>query len=322
MKKITFILSDQTVNSYEFVVLTSGIVLDFFKKNPVMLLNHDRNKIMGKWENIRIEGTQLLADAVFDEKDPEAIKMYEKVEQGMLNCVSIGFQILEVVFGIEGYENNPVVIQCSLKEASLTPVPSNESALRLYDKDGTLLSSDQVLTLLTNNQPNTPMKKIAFFLAALPTLPAAPTEDDILLAVTNLSKKASDSETEVATLKREKSELETKLTAAEGKVTEVETAKITELVDGAIKAGKLTAEKKEQFVKLAKTDFDLAKSMIDSLPARQSLSAAIGNKGTAGATATYEGWGLKRFSKEAPTELARIKAEEPTRFQELLKANA
>ncbi len=322
LKKHTFILSDQTINAFNFVVLTSGIKLDFFKKNPVMLYDHDKSKILGRWENIRVEGTQLLADAIFDEKDPEALKMYEKVEQGMLNCVSIGFEPIEVVMGIEGFENNPVVIESSIKEASLTPLPANESALRLYDKDGVVLSSDQVLTLLSKNQNNLSMKKLQFFVAAL-SLAATATEDDVLNSVTALSKKAGDLETEIETLKADKVELSAKLTASELKVSEVETSKIATLIGDAITSGKLTADKKEQFETLAKTNFDLAKTVIDGLPARKSLSATIeGAKAGDVASKTFEGWGLKKLHKEAPLELARIKAAEPDRYQQLLKENA
>lgn len=42
IKKKTFVLSDESVNSYGFRVLTDGIALDNFKKNPVMLWNHTR----------------------------------------------------------------------------------------------------------------------------------------------------------------------------------------------------------------------------------------------------------------------------------------
>lgn len=39
-----------------------------FKKDPVMLYMHAREKgVIGRWDNIRTEGSQLIADAVFDE---------------------------------------------------------------------------------------------------------------------------------------------------------------------------------------------------------------------------------------------------------------
>lgn len=322
MEKRTFILSDQTVNSYGYIVLTSGISLDFFKKNPVMLLNHNPDKIMGRWENIRVDGTRLLADASFDEKDPEALKMYEKVEQNMLNCTSIGFQITDVTYGIDGYENYPVIIECSLKEASLTPIPANESAIRLYDRDGQLLSNDQVLTLLSKN--NQSMKKLSFFIAALNAaginLAADASEDDVLKAVQKVTKEHAD-------LTSEKTELEGKVNTLNGKVktledaaTAAETSKIEALVDGAITAKKLTADKRDQYIKLAKADFDTTKSILDSARPYTSLSATIeGNKGGDGAD-PFAGWDFKRLHREAPDELARIKANDKARYDQLFAA--
>jgi HK97 family phage prohead protease len=324
LKKHTFILSTQDINSYGFIVLTSGIVLEFFKKNPVMLLNHKEDKIMGKWDNARIEGTQLLADAIFDETDDEAMKMYSKVEQGMLNCVSIGFEILEVQFGIAGFEDTPVVIKCSLKEASLTPIPSNESALKLYDKEGTVLTSEKVLTLLSKTNTPDNMKKIEFFAAALMsaniTLAKDATEDDVLKAVQKLTAENTALQNEKATLETEKTNLTTKLTALQTAAKADEDAKINGLVDGAVKEGKLTADKADQFKTLAKADFETTKNIIDGMVKRTSLSAVI--EGAAIASADkYADWGLKRLSKEAPKELARIKAEDPERFKKLVSAN-
>ena len=63
MKRFTFVLHDETVNTYGFRMLTSGANLEEFRKNPVILLNHkDWELPIGRWENIRIEGTQILAD--------------------------------------------------------------------------------------------------------------------------------------------------------------------------------------------------------------------------------------------------------------------
>ena len=67
MKRFTFVLHDETVNTYGIRMLTSGANLEEFRKNPVILLNHkDWELPIGRWENIRIEGTQILADALFD----------------------------------------------------------------------------------------------------------------------------------------------------------------------------------------------------------------------------------------------------------------
>ena len=51
----TFIISDESVNADGFVIQTKGIRTERFKKNPVMLLNHDDYSLpIGRWENIRV----------------------------------------------------------------------------------------------------------------------------------------------------------------------------------------------------------------------------------------------------------------------------
>lgn len=50
MKRFTFVLHDETVNTYGFRMLTSGANLEEFRKNPVILLNHkDWELPIGRW---------------------------------------------------------------------------------------------------------------------------------------------------------------------------------------------------------------------------------------------------------------------------------
>ena len=91
MGKLTFVLHDESVNTYGFRMLTSGANLEEFKKNPLMLLNHDDYSLpIGRWENIRVEGGKILADAVFDEGDARAAEVKRKVENDFIRMASIG----------------------------------------------------------------------------------------------------------------------------------------------------------------------------------------------------------------------------------------
>ena len=93
-KTNTFILSDESVNSYGYRVLTAGMSLSRFKRNPVMLYSHDDMVLpIGRWENVRVDGGRILADAVFDEGDDFAVEVKRKVDAGLLRCCSIGFMI-------------------------------------------------------------------------------------------------------------------------------------------------------------------------------------------------------------------------------------
>ena len=139
MKRFTFVLHDETVNTYGFRMLTSGANLEEFRKNPVILLNHkDWELPIGRWENIRIEGTQILADALFDEKDDEAVKIADKVEGGFLRMASMGAWPPEEVsdaaeLKLPG-QTLPTVTRWTAREASIVTIGANHNALVLFDR--------------------------------------------------------------------------------------------------------------------------------------------------------------------------------------------
>lgn len=315
--KKTFILSTQEVNSYGFIVLTSGIDLEDFKKNPAMLFNHNPNKIPGKWDNIRVENNQLIADTLFDEKDSEAQAIANKVEGGFLNGASIGIDIIEIVLGaLAGFDDYVVVTKCKLREASLTPTPSNCSALKLY-RDGKEITQAelqaQFITLSNNNQNqnNIEMKKFPFLVAALGLAEGA-TEDQVLDAVKTLK-------AEHAALTKEKTELSGKVSTLETAQKTTEEANITALVDGAITTGKIKTEDKDRYVKLAKQDFATTKAILDSMQAHKTLSSQL-EQDKIKAAEKFKDFDYKKFHREAPKELARIKKDEPVRYKELFDA--
>ena len=68
MSQKRIILSDSSLNRYGFRVLTSGMLIEAFKKNPVMLYMHFRDegspiwgdsKAIGHWEDIQLNGDEL-----------------------------------------------------------------------------------------------------------------------------------------------------------------------------------------------------------------------------------------------------------------------
>ena len=248
--KKTFVLSDESVNSYGFRVLTKGINLERFKKNPVMLWNHTRSwrdtedtiLPIGHWENLRVEGGKLLADPVFDADDPFAAKIAGKVKKGIIRACSIGIEKLEtsnlpedVVVG----QTRDTVKRCSLREVSLTDIPSNANAVLLYDEGGNIIELNTggdcpigLLNISNQNKNEPSMKLIALKLG----LSENATEAEILAKVQELQ------------------ELQAKLTAKDNEIATLKTAAleadkktIEKLVNDAIMAKKLTTDQKAHF---------------------------------------------------------------------------
>lgn len=124
-----FTVSDETLNSYGSVILTSGINIARFQRNPIMLYMHDRDKgVIGRWDNITKEGDKLTAEAVFDDASELGAKVKHQVESGFLHSASIGVENCkcETINGVQ------TIVECDLIEISIVDVPANENAVKLF----------------------------------------------------------------------------------------------------------------------------------------------------------------------------------------------
>lgn len=154
------ILSEESVNSYGFRVLTRGIDLSGFEKNPVMLYDHRRYSYLpiGTWDKTRIESNQLTAEPIFDLEDEEAARIAGKYDRKILNAASIGIDILatsdDPADMLPG-QRLPTVTKCKLYEASIVPIPSNTNAVRLFRNGQPIDMSDvTAISLAFNINPN------------------------------------------------------------------------------------------------------------------------------------------------------------------------
>jgi len=135
----SFILHDESVNTRGFRLLTSGANLEEFKKNPVMLLNHnDYSMPIGRWENIRKEGGKIIADPVFDDQDVTGREVKGKVERDFIRMASIGAWPPEEVddnpvMKLEG-QRGPTVTRWTVREASIVTIGGNHNAMAFYDR--------------------------------------------------------------------------------------------------------------------------------------------------------------------------------------------
>lgn len=309
-----FILTDQTINNYGFIVLTSGIDLSRFTKNPVMLFDHCKEDILGRWDNIKVEGDQLTAESVFDEKDPEAMIMSGKVDQGFLNGTSIGFEALEFELGMPGFEDVPICTKCILMECSLTPLPSNGNAIRVFDREGKLMAKEDVLTVLSSNNKLNPkieikMKDLKLFIVAL-SLAADSTDEQVLQAV-------KDSAANNKVLEAKKTELEGVITELSTKVDAAKTSQITSLVENAIAAGKLSAGEKDTYVKLASADFDSVKTLIDAKKPHKELITQLSVDGDGKDKDPRKDWTFDDWSKKDSKGLLKMKNENAEKYKKL-----
>lgn len=184
MNKNTFVISDESVNSYGYIVKTDGIDTTAFERNPVMLYMHERKTVVGRWENIRKEGKRLLADAVFDESTELGRTVKQQVENGFLRSASIGVDI------VEEKEINGVrtITKSVLFEVSIVDIPANQNALKLYRK-----GNRQRLALEVPEK----VEDLRGAIISLLGLDEGVTDEDIITEIQNLLNTPDEATTEV-----------------------------------------------------------------------------------------------------------------------------
>ncbi|MBO4221964.1 phage major capsid protein [Bradyrhizobium neotropicale] len=130
MTGMEFVLSDETPDRMDDVIMSDGWQLDNFKKNPIALFGHRSDFPIGKWKNLRVVNKQLrghleLAPAGTSERIDEIRKL---VEADILRAVSVGFRALESRPRKEtGFGS--FFTKSELVETSLVSVPANPNAL-------------------------------------------------------------------------------------------------------------------------------------------------------------------------------------------------
>lgn len=326
----TFILSDESLNSYGFKVLTSGINLKRFKENPVMFYNHNRELgVIGRWENIRVEGSRLLADPVFDEADEFARKIKNKVDNGFVKSASIGF------FTEEQYtlkDNERWIMNCQLNECSIVDMPSNENAMVLYDKnDKRVLDVNEYFLSLSSNPRQTTSPDLLNRLAKTLLIQEI-SEENVLKEINSMLDELNPN----GVKNRLKNALKLGIidqqqfcslldmgnnnpAAFDSYFSKVETdhkENIQKRYEQYFKDNPnkfIPMPDRNKFKRLAEMDFDIFLTVMDHIPDHQSLSSKIVPPGsTKGIKAN---WKLKEYRKFAPDELRR----DPELYQRLLE---
>lgn len=279
---ITFILHDDSVNTYRFRMLTAGANLDEFRRNPVMFLHHnDYDLPIGRWENIRVEGSQILADAVFDELDDQAMKVKGKVDRGFIRMASIGAWAPEEktedpAMMLPG-QTGPTVTKWTVREASIVAIGANHNALRMYNRStGELIDlsdTDAVLRLMDdlsikNNDNMSTLKTIL-------NLQDNASDADIETAVQNLQQENESLKQTNATLEDENKRLKDEANNAEAQRQQAQKAEAVQLVDAAVRDGRLDASGKDAFIALFDADFERAKATLNAIPKVKSVVSQI-----------------------------------------------
>lgn len=298
-------ITNESVNSYGFRVLTSGIDLEQYRRNPVLLYMHERGNVIGYVKDLRVENGEVTGELVFDEASELSIRCKKQYEVGSLRMVSVGLDPKETSAApellLEG-QTRPTVTKSKLVEVSLVDIGANDDAI-VMKNDGTTVELEKdgscLLPLLNNNpinQKTMDLKKIALQLG----LPETADEAAILAKIAELQKDAGAA----VALKADNDKLML--------------ASITTLVDGAVADKKIAAESREHFINLGKTvGAEELKKTIDVMCPQVKLSSLVNGQAEVPAGTGTE---YKKLGDVPAEELVKLREQNPAQYKALYKA--
>tara|TARA_Y100000592_G_scaffold63077_1_gene98387 strand:+ start:118 stop:969 length:852 start_codon:yes stop_codon:yes gene_type:complete len=140
--KVSFVASTATPDRYGDIVNQSGWSLDAYRRNPIVLLNHDSSQLPIARGKVEVKNDQLVIDVEFDMDDPRAAEVARKTQKGFMNAVSVGFQPLQSALRAELPKDNPYYGKsgqffksAELLEVSIVTIPANGEATMITQKE-------------------------------------------------------------------------------------------------------------------------------------------------------------------------------------------
>lgn len=300
-------ITNESLNSYGTRVLTAGMIVEQYNRNPVLLYMHQRGQVIGYVKDLQVENDAVTGELVFDEASELSVRCKKQWEFGSLKMVSVGIDILETSddpqYLVQG-QTAPTITKSKLFEVSLVDIGANDDAIVLQ-KDGVRLTlgknAAEVLPLLHSNNNNQKTKKMDQEKLALEL--GLPKDADEATINAKLAKLKADG-AEAETLRQERDTLRA--------------ARIETLVDAAIAEKKIGEDKKQQFLDLGKKiGADELKQTFDAMSPQVKLSNIVGSHGggAAGGSAEY-----KKLSDVPSDELSKLREQNPAQYKTLYKA--
>lgn len=296
-------ITNDSLNSYGTRVLTAGMNVEQYQRNPVLLYMHERGNVIGYVKDLKVEDGEVTGELMFDEASELSVRCKKQYEFGSLKMVSAGLDILETSEDpellVQG-QTRPTVTKSKLFEVSLVDVGSNDDAIVLQ-KDGKKITlgkdSECPLPLLNNNNQN--QKQMEQKMVAMQLgLPATATEAEINAKLDELK-----------TAKEENERLQQKNAA-------LTLASITAAVEKAVGEKRITPDKKDEFINLGKeVGQEKLESILSAISPQMKLSSVIGHQGGAATEPiTY-----KKLSDVPSGQLTTLRKEQPDEYKRLYK---
>lgn len=301
-------LTNDSLNSYGTRVLTDGLDIEQYNRNPVLLWMHYRGQVIGTVTDIQKEHGEITAQLNFDEASELSQRCKKQWEFGSLRMVSVGIDILawddDPNLAVEG-QTMATITKSKLTEVSVVDIGANDDAIRLnYQGQQLNLSAGGACPLPSlynqSNQPQStyPTEMDTKVLALKLGLPEGADETAIYAKIDEI--KATS--TEVETLRAEKEA--------------VILREVEALVDGAVAEKKIELKMRDHFLQLGKSvGADNLRTTLQSMSPREKLSATLNSSGQAVQPKAYA-----KLSDVPSEELMQLRDSDPERYKQLYKA--
>lgn len=301
-------LTNDSLNSYGTRVLTDGLDIEQYNRNPVLLWMHQRGQVIGTLTDIQKEHGEITGLLNFDEASELSQRCKKQWEFGSLRMVSVGIDILEWSndpnLAVEG-QTMATITKSKLTEVSVVDIGANDDAIRLnYQGQQLNLSAGGACPLPSlynqSNQPQStyPTEMDTKVLALKLGLPEGADETAIYAKIDEI--KATS--TEVETLRAEKEA--------------VIQREVEALVDGAVAEKKIELKMRDHFLQLGKSvGADNLRTTFQSMSPREKLSATLNSSGQAVQPKTYA-----KLSDVPSEELMQLRESDPDHYKQLYKA--
>ena len=301
-------LTNDSLNSYGTRVLTDGLDIEQYNRNPVLLWMHQRGQVIGTLTDIQKEHGEITAQLNFDEASELSQRCKKQWEFGSLRMVSVGIDILEWSndpnLAVEG-QTMATITKSKLTEVSVVDIGANDDAIRLnYQGQQLNLSAGGACPLPSlYNQSNQPQSTY-------------PTEMDTKVFALKLGLPEGADETaiyaKIDEIKATSTEVET-LRAEKEAVIQRE---VEALVDGAVAEKKIELKMRDHFLQLGKSvGADNLRTTFQSMSPREKLSATLNSSGQAVQPKTYA-----KLSDVPSEELMQLRDSDLDRYKQLYKA--
>lgn len=119
--------SDVYIDRANEVVVPSGIDIKAYKKNPVILLNHDRTKVIGRAVTVTKKADGLFIRAEIHKGACEDETFYS-IKNGLISTFSIGFRCEAGEYKEVNKTNVFFITKSSLLETSAVTIPCNHES--------------------------------------------------------------------------------------------------------------------------------------------------------------------------------------------------